>query len=246
MKKIVIILILICLTHNLSAEEIKFVKLSEDPWPPFTYGETIPTGGYAIEFTKAIFKELNIGYEIRLYPWKRCLQQMKDGTRDGVILSGINKERQGYMIFTDPIMYDRDLIWYSASRETPVVWDDFEDLKNYTIATTLGFSYGKSFEEAAGKYMFKIDYANNDLQNFKKILSGRNDIFICNETVAMGLFKNNPEFKGKFKSAQKPLKEVTLHMAFSKNSNAAALVPRINKIIQKLHEKGTFEEILKN
>ncbi len=54
-------------------------KLSEDPWSPFTYSEGIPTGGIAVGFTKEIFKRLGVKYEIRLYPWERCLHQMKKG-----------------------------------------------------------------------------------------------------------------------------------------------------------------------
>jgi polar amino acid transport system substrate-binding protein len=244
MKKIISLFLLCSLIFPFSANSFDVVKLSEDPWPPFTYGEDIPTGGIAVEFTHEIFTRLGVDYEIRLYPWERCLHQMRKGKRDGVILSGINEERKLYMVFTDLIMEDRDLIWYSSKRKEPIVWHELEDLKNYVIAATIGFSYGKEFEEAKKKFSFNMDLAVDDITNFKKVAAGRNDIFICNETVALTLFKENPDLKGQFKYAEKPLKLVTLHMAFSKKSPAVSLVPKINTIIKSMQKDGTIIKII--
>ncbi len=243
MKIYLSILFMFCFL-SLSSNEINFVKFSEDPWPPFTYGEEFATEGIAVEFTDIIFKKLGINYEIKLYPWKRCLIQMKQGIRDGVILSGINEERKEYMEFTDPIMYDRDLIWYRTDRIKPIMWSDFSDLKDYKITTTLGFSYGQEFDTAVEKYGIAVNRGNSDLINFKLLAKGREDIFICNETVALWVFDENPELSGIFKYAAKPLKEVTLHMAFSKKSKASNLVPQINEIIKEIRRDGTIDSIL--
>lgn len=236
-------LIILMTNDNIFTSDNIFIKLSEDPWPPFTYGDVYATHGYAVEFTEQIFLRLDLDYEIRLYPWQRCLNQMKSGIRDGVILSGINDDRKEYMEFTIPIMYDRDLIWYKLDKDE-IKWSNFEDLKDFTFAATRGFSYGSTFTDSVEFYDINIIETNSDLQNFKLLKENRVDLFICNETVALSLFKDNPELQGIFTYTKKPLKEVSLHMAFSKKSKYVYLVSDINKIIVELQNEGIINRIL--
>lgn len=234
--------IILFFVSSICAESPDFLHMVEDPWPPFTYGEEFATEGIAVDITDVIFSELGIDYEIRLFPWKRCLQRVKLGVSDGVILSGISKEREEYMWFSTPIMYDRDLIWYREGFDFQ--WETLEDLKRYKIAYTLGFSYGEEFTEASRKYNFDIYTTTNDLMAFKLLESGRVDIFICNETVAKTIFKDNPEFNGIITSAENPFKEVSLHMAFSKVNIDEGFVDRVNEVILKLQSSGVISNTI--
>ena len=79
MKKIVIFITVLVLSSSLFAGEI--IKMSEDPWPPFTFGKagSITTKGIATDINQELFKRLGLKVETRLYPWKRCLMQMQKG-----------------------------------------------------------------------------------------------------------------------------------------------------------------------
>lgn len=230
----------------LCTADVKKVSLSEDPWPPYTLGKTgqVPTGGIAVEFCNEIFGRLNIELDLKLFPWKRCLKQMEKGQRDGLMLLTKNSDREKFMVFTDSIMTDRDLVWYRADAAKPFAWTTFADWKGYKIGKSRGFNYGDGFNKAEKEFKFKTDVANTDLMNFKKMLKGRIDIFMCNETAANDIFKQNPDLAGKFKSADKPLKEVVFYMSFSKKSPVVAIVPKINKVIADMKSDGTINKIL--
>lgn len=248
MKKGIVFIILfsVFFTNTLVSRNINKITLSEDPWPPYTLGEVSkePTGGIAVEFANEIFGRLQIETEIKLYPWKRCLNQMETGQRDGLLLLTKNKEREEYMVYSDKIMSDRDLIWYKKGKN--IQWDDLEDLKEYRIGKTAGFNYGDKFNEAAKKYSFTIHTASGDWNNFKKLDANRIDIFICNETAAKSIFKEDPELAGKFEYANKPLKSVDFHMSFSKKSEAVKILDDVNRVINELKEDGTIDRILTN
>jgi len=253
-KNIILFFSIMCLLLSpsfLMGQNIKKVTLSEDPWPPYTIGKPgkAPEGGFAVEFSNEIFNRINVEVDLMLFPWKRCLQQMKKGQRDGLMLLTINAERLEYMEYTDSIMKDQDLLWYSpkafkAKWGKNFEWNTFKDLKPYQIGNTSGFNYGKAYKEALKDLKLKVQYANTDLQNFNKLVKKRTDIFICNETVANAIFKKKPKLKRQLAFASKPFKSVQFHMSFSKKSPAIALIPKINKAISQMKQDGTIDKIL--
>jgi len=223
------------------------IKFCEDPWPPYTIGVETgePTGGVATDIIKEIFRRIGKKVDLRLYPWTRCLNQMKTGERDALMLLTKNKQRQTYMVYSDKIFENRDLIWYKKNRKGgPIEWSSFKDLRNFTIAKSSGYNYGDKYIEAEKKYKFKVDVAYSDKFGFSKILYDRVDIFFCNEAAAKEMFKTNPKFKGKFQYAKKPLKTVDLFLAISKKSKAVALIPQINNTISDMKKDGTIKKII--
>ena len=241
-------LLIISVVSNSFAKEVTTVKLSEDPWPPYTLGEEgrAPTGGIAVDIMNAIFKKIDVKIDMELFPWKRCLFQMKHGIRDGLMLLTKNKDREKYMVYSELIMEDRDLLWYveKGPSETKT-WKSYEDFKNLLIGETAGFNYGKEFNDAKQKFKLRTEVVNTDFLNFKKLLAGRTDLFICNERAANSLFKNHPTLKGKFKAYSRPTKLVKFYMAISKQSPALSLIPNINKAIRELKADGTIDKIVK-
>ncbi len=223
------------------------IKLSEDPWDPYTLGHEgeTPTGGIAVELMNEIFKRVDIATDMKLFPWERCLAQMKTGKRDALMLLTKNAERELFLDYSEVIMTDNDLIWYrKSSQNNPADWVEFSDLKNYVIGESAGYNYGDVYSAAREKHKFIIDKARTDLLNFRKLQAGRIDIFICNETAAKAIFKNNPYLQGRFLAASKSLKTVEFHMAFSKESPLKGILPQVNQAIQEMKSDGTIERIL--
>ncbi len=239
------------LSSLLLAQEITKITLIQDPWPPYTFGKAgeIPSRGFAVEISKEIFQRLNIQTDLMLFPWKRCLLQLKLGEKDGIMLLTKNTERQEYMDFTDKLMDSQDMIWYYPEKFKAHVgkefsWDTFRDLKPYKIGHTAGFNYGERYDEAVREHNLIEEYANTDEQNFKKLFRGRIDIFVCNDNAAYEVFNIHPELKGKFKFAKKPLQRVEYFMAFSKKSPARSLLPQINHIIAQMKNDGTINKLI--
>ncbi|CAN2039525.1 polar amino acid transport system substrate-binding protein [Candidatus Magnetomoraceae bacterium gMMP-15] len=230
----------------LMGQDIKKINLSEDPFPPYTLGVegAAPTGGIAVEIISEIFNRLNIEVDMQLYPWNRCLAQMKVGRRDGLMMVIKTPEREEYMAFTESLIKDHWLFYFLAGRKSPIEWNTYEDMKPYKIGITAGYGYGDEFLNAAEKFSLQIDEVKTDLHNFKKLLAKRTDVFICLENVANKTISMNPELKGKFKTACKSLWELEMYMTFSKKSPAVKLLPQVNKIIRQMREDGTMDKIL--
>ena len=245
MKNFLAVLAVLVLSSSLFAGEI--IKMSEDPWPPFTFGKagSITTKGIATDINQELFKRLGLKVETRLYPWKRCLMQMKRGKRDGLMLLSINEERKSFLKFSISIMSDKNLLWYKKNNKKVKEWKKFKDLKKYKIGITNGFNYGDKFNNANKKYNFKTDGVRTDKLNFKKLEANRIDIIICSNVTARTIFKKNPAYKKQFKSMKKPINESFLYIALSKKSKHVKLMKKINKELRKMKRDGTIRRILR-
>lgn len=248
MPRIAFLLLVICLIHSspsISAE-IQLIRFSEDPWPPYTYGDvgSAARGGLAVEIVDEIFARIGVETEQILFPWKRCLFHMQTGERDALMLCGYSKEREKYLIYTESVMEVRDLLYYSKNRPAPVEWEIYADLAGYTFIRSAGFQYGKEFEEAVDRHNITIIESGNDLASFRMLAAGRGDAFICNEISAAEIFKNNEDLRGQFNTASNTVMQGPLFLAFSRKSPANSLVPRVNKTINEMKEDGTVDSIL--
>ena len=227
-------------------EEVKKVLLSEEAlWPPYTYETSgTATKGMSLDLMKALFSRLNIEMELRLFPQQRCIQQMQEGSRDAMTLISKNKTREEFLDYTAPILEDQGLIYYSIDQKTPLQWKTFEDLKAYRVGIVSGYNYGDAFKEAWEKYHLRVDPVTTIGQNFQKLNINRIDLMLANQAEASEFIRNNPEYKGRFKTTDKPYLSYSYHMAFSKKSPAKALIPQINDTIQKMKDDGSLSPIL--
>ncbi len=229
-----------------AGEDVRKILLTEDPWPPYILGteSESPTGGIAVDVLHEIFRRLNVKLEMKLHPWKRSLFLVKSGEYDGHMLMVKSPEWTEYLLYSDILIEDTYLLWYRADRDQPIEWQDFKDLKPHKIGLTTDYNMGEDFDEAVKKYNLKTDYAKSDEMNFRKLLGKRFDIFICMKYVAHALFKENPEFQGKFRAASKPLLTMDMFMTISKKSEAAKLMPEIKRTIQEMKSDGTMDRLL--
>lgn len=228
-----------------SAGNSKIIMLS-DPWVPWVEGKEGETAqkGIAVDIVKEILKRAEVPVELKLYPWKRCLHYAQKGSVDGLFFLSKNMERETYLIFTEPFVVSSYIIYYSSERKAPFKWKKWGDLKAYRIGTCDDYNYGDNFINASKEYNYKIDPAHTDLLSIKKLIAGRVDIIILNRSTADSIIDNNPEFKGKIISAEKPLDTASYYMAFSKKSKNLELLPGINEIIEEMKTDGTIDKFL--
>lgn len=225
----------------------KVIKFSEDPWPPYTFGEAgkAPEGGIAVDIIDAIFLKVAVDTEMMLYPWKRCLQQMQKGERDAIMLLGYSEQRESYLVYSDLIVDVNDLVYFRKGHHL-VDWNSIEDFKSMRFARPLGFQFGKEFETAVRRRHIKISEVNNDLQAFNLLIEERVDAVVCNEVTARLLFKEQPEIAKKCVAGNKPFKSAPLFMAFSRKSKYRSLLDKVNIAINELRNDGTIDRIVDN
>lgn len=224
--------------------EMPYVLFSEDPWPPFTYGHEgePPTGGIAVDIVRAIAERAGFTPDLMLYPWPRCLHQMQNGDRDGLMLCSKSAQREEYLVYTLPVLTVRNVL-FLRQEHTFQGWETFKDLSGLTIIRAAGFWYGEEFERATRMHNIKTIEGPDDTQNFRMLAAGRVDALICNERVGREIIRTNKEFHGQFKMLDTAVNRIPMHLAFSRLSPASKRVPTINMIIQQLREEGTLERL---
>ena len=236
---------LIFSTQPVIAAKSQMIELSAFNYPPFYFKEEGRIQGIAVDIINEVFQRLELNHRLNMYPLKRALRYLEHGDMDGMMILIKTPEREKYLQYTDPVTSVRGLIWSSAARDGGAVeFDRFDDLLDYRIGVTRGYSYGKSFDAFLKKHS-QIHVVNTDLQNYKMLIAGRVDIFPGNEIVAKGLFRKHPELRGRLVHARKSFIRWVLHMGISRQSEFTAIVPNINQQLAKLKANGFIDRTIK-
>ena len=229
---------------SIFCQETKKIQLAAFDYPPFYSEENDEIYGIAVDLIHELFERMNMETELKMYPLTRALSYLKDGTTDGLMILIKTAEREGYLLYTDPVITVRGLIWSAADRKGGAVnFNRLEDLTSYKIGITRGYSYGQEFDNLLKT--LHVDVVNTDYTNYKKLMAHRIDIFPGNEIVAKSLFKKYPEFKGKFVHSDNSFIEWSLHMGIGKHSRLVSMIPAINKILGDLKTEGFIDKIVK-
>ena len=218
--------------------------VEEANWPPFTPNKSGDTReGLSYELMQAIFSRLHVDIDLELVPQKRMLSYLESGQKDAATLISINAERSLTIDFSEPIFQKREFVYFLADRKPPFEWSGFQSLQGLKIGITAGHNYSDEFLEAAARLHLTVEKVNTEGQNFKKLLSRRIDVLLCNEAPANELL-GLPEYNGKIIPAAKPYFTKDYSIGFSKKSPARNLIPEVNATIKKMREDGSIQAIL--
>ncbi len=223
-------------------ETVHFVE--ESNWPPFTpnhFGLTNQGLSYAI--VDEIFRRLDMPFDLELLPQLRMLKYLQEGQRDAATVISKNSDRLNFLIYSDEIFQKRGRIYYLAKGKKTFNWQSYKDLVGLKIGTVMGHNYGPDFIEAKERYHYQVDETIKVEQNFGKLLSGRIDIFLCNELTAKQ-FLRKLKYKGKIIPSNRNYYEKGYHIAFSILSDKQFMLPAINKTIQAMKKDGSLQEII--
>lgn len=98
-----------------SAIRLTFVT---DSFPPYYYTENGVTKGLQYELAKAVFKKMNIPFEIKFLPWKRALMMAESLQADGIFGLRKTHDRQTWLIYPkEPLMVARTVIFKPAESQ---------------------------------------------------------------------------------------------------------------------------------
>ena len=235
-------LTLISIAAPVFGAEIETIRLIAFNYPPFFMEENDAVHGLAVDLGDEVFRRLGVRTEVAMYPLKRGLSNLESGIYDGVMILIKTSERGRFLEYTRPVMTVRGLIWALATRGKPVTFDSLEDLQKYKIGVTKGYSYGEEFDQLLKQ--MNPDVAYSDYHNYRKLMEHRIDIFPGNEIVARSLFKQHPELRGRFIHSDKSFIEWVLHMAISKKSRFATMIPDINRVLAELEAEGYVDALV--
>ncbi len=238
-------LLLAIITPSTNAKKIELVRFAEEiNWPPFTPNVSGKVNhGLSYDLIKEVFSRIDVEVELELFPMKRVLHYLKNGTKDGATVISKNTERLKYLEYSDSIFQKLGLIYYLEDREKPIAWKSYSDLKGLIIGITSGHNYGKNFYDSVKKYNLKIEESYSVETNFKRLIKKRIDVLLCINLTAQSLLAK-PEYRGKIIPASKPYYSKNYHIGFSKATKAKDLIPAVNQTIYSMKQDGTLLQII--
>lgn len=211
-------------------------------WPPFI-GKKINHNGIVGSIISESFANegMDIGYAF--YPWKRAMEQAKKGDDDATAPWSMTEQRNKDFYFSEPIIEEVNILLHR--KDSTLKWNDITDLSQYKIGGTIGYFYGKEFEEAEKNKTLQVQRTNKDITNLKKLLAGRVDIFVVEKNVANAMInKLTAQQKSELVMNEKPLNTRNLYLLFSKSkSSNQDKVTAFNKGLKKLRDSGRYKAI---
>ena len=232
--------LLVC---SASAEEIiTIATLEYHPWT----GKNLKFNGFVNHVITEAFKRKGYSVKFTYLPWKRGVIETKNGKYSALSYVYLSKDREKEFYLSDPISEEKIVLFHLKS--SPIKdWKTLDDLKDYKIGATRGYTYTQEFWEAAESNRLKVDVTDSDLQNFKKLLVGRIDIFPSGFVNGYSILKK--EFDASKSDLitfhPKPLSRTTGHLAFTRSrKNSENLLRIFNQGLAKLKEEGLYDKFL--
>ncbi|WP_127718001.1 ABC transporter substrate-binding protein [Halobacteriovorax sp. HLS] len=233
MKKLVSLL-LIFISSSLLARPIEVVT---DQYPPYIYYENGKLVGIQVEILSEVMSKIKIDYTLTVYPWKRCLQLMKNQNAD--LLLGVmkNSDREEFMFFPDEEIVNVSNKLFSLTNEKIKIKSNFQ---SKTIGTMRGYYYSETF--MSYKFLNKME-ANSHEQLLDLLFRKRVDYIIGAELVIRyGARKRGLPYYGlnyEFGKSQKH------YVASSKGDLATSIVKRFSKELSSFKKTERYRELIK-
>lgn len=216
------------------------VRLAIGEWAPYT-SQTDTKGKLLERVVSEAFKLEGLKVEYTYYPWKRSYLRTEDGTFDGTFPWNSTPEREETFHFHKiPLL--NDLSVYFHLKSTPFDWTHLEDLKNYKVGVSMGYKNEKIYRD----HGIVADVAPSEELNFKKIASGRIDVYETSKTVGYATIARTlpPEIASQFTHHPKPAEENNYFILFSrKTPYGKDLAVRFDSGMKKLKASGDYDKI---
>ncbi|MBB5016888.1 polar amino acid transport system substrate-binding protein [Chitinivorax tropicus] len=218
------------------------VRIAAGEWPPYL-SENMPGHGVAAQIITDIFAELGYQVEYRFLPWPRAFKEAKAGNFDGTAVWLKNDERLADFYYSNPVIRERHVLFHM--RELPFSWESIQDLQGLKIGGILNFSYGDEFDKAEKSGKIHVDRTNTDVQNFRKLLAGRIQIYPQELQVSINVLQTNfsPEEVSRITYHAKPLMEKDSFLLLSKKiKRNQDLINLFNYKLDRLKESGKYQK----
>ncbi|MCZ4279858.1 transporter substrate-binding domain-containing protein [Kiloniella laminariae] len=222
----------------------KTVYLTNGEWPPYSSRHLDHYGFFSRIVTEALTLE---GYSVvyGFFPWKRSYELAKKGHWEGTIGWAPTEERQTDFYFSSEIVNVEKVFFHL--RDKSFDWNKVEDLADYRLGVTAGYTYGRDFDQLRQDEGLKIDESNNDKANLVKLLRGRIDAFPLELDVGYYMIQSTLKKRDASKITHHPraVMETPIAVAISRQiapERADEILAALNRGLQTLRELGIYEK----
>jgi len=209
-------------------------------FPPYEIKNS-PIGGlrgFDVEVIEAAFAREGQSVEFKFLPWKRIVRLIKSGQGAGMLSCAYNKEREEYVLFSNPISYTTRTF---AVREdhTGVEILGFADAASLEVVVVSGYSSEKELITSDVPHKAVI----NDKVALNLLLFRNMDAFFTSKESVMWLAKKMGH-SDKLRFFDLPQSKRDYHLCFSRKwPGVKSLANKFNSGLAQIKADGTLEAI---
>ncbi|MGM9516882.1 substrate-binding periplasmic protein [Roseateles sp. DB2] len=229
------------------------VRICDDAneWPPYTFAErrdgqlTGQLMGYSVELIRLILQRRGVSFAIELLPWKRCLMEVRDGTRYQMLLNAsATPERERDYLLSTAYHQTHSYVFYDRKRyPRGLSLKSTGDLQPYTLGGIRGYAYPMLSEALRDRMLRTGSYP----ALFRMLQLGRVDVLVEDYEAMRGLERTGA--LGSLDAAgieAQPLPgtlPLQYHMMFSRDPRGSALRQLVNEELARLQQSGELQRL---
>jgi polar amino acid transport system substrate-binding protein len=229
---------LLLLTQTEAAEKLRLVA---DAWPPFT-DATLVNGGVATDIVSTALARAGYASDFEQVPWARALFGVGEGRYDVLVNTWYTDERTKLGQFSGEYLLNR--VRFLKRKDTPIEYNNLQQLHTYPIAVVRGYAYSQEFDEDVSLQKVPV---HNFAMAVRMVAADRVKLTLEDEFVARYyLARESPKVRNAVEFLPKPLSENSLHILVSlKNPEHEQIVAGFDREIAAMKADGSYEKLLR-
>jgi polar amino acid transport system substrate-binding protein len=242
MRLSVAISILLFSSISQASDSVTFAMSDALEMPFINQNQENPKGlpGILAEWNAALAKQLGKKPIFGVYPSKRIVRVMEDGSADAlcyVLPQWLPPELANKLIWSPPFLTDQERVVFRHDQK-PIT--QLSDLHGIRLGTVLGYKYAALQSDLDAKKILRDD-APSEVLSFEKLFHGRYHHLVAHEMTTAWYRKTEPRMKSYFTSSY----VVTDYQAKCAFSPKLGLSEQdLKSAFAELEKRGVMTEIL--
>jgi polar amino acid transport system substrate-binding protein len=174
--------------------QAEHLRLVTGELPPYATRERSDEG-IALDIVRKAFAHVGTTVSYTFKPWTRSLEEARAGQWDGTAYWGKNPTRDVGFLISDNVLTEQWVFLYRQRTDggEAFSWETLADLKGQRIAAVQSYTYTPEFWDMQKAGTLKVELAQDDLGNLRRLVAGRVDVVVMERNVACYLM--NAHFK---------------------------------------------------
>lgn len=245
MKSATTIALGFALIFCLQTSDAKPIKLVTANYPPFSYEECGQLKGSAVAIVKTAFNSLQQEVQIRILPFPRAIQAMKNGEYDGIFPFAKTPERMLFAQYPEEPLLSNPSVLFVRSNSAIIYDGDFSKIRQYKFGMQRNTDQGALFSAARKQYSIEVDEAIDQQQNIQKLLAGRFDIGVGPGLVVTLTAKKLNALQH-IKILSPEISKGDTYIGFNTHKHLEILMSKLSLAIREMKKNGMHNEIIQH
>ncbi len=136
--------------------------------------------GYAWDIFREAYHSMGYTINLKMRPWKRCLESVRQGNVDLVFPASWNNERDKIYDYSSEHINLATYVAFYQSKQGAKAWQGLKSLKGKKVALIRGYTHGSEFDLSKAFEKFEVDSLSQVVTMMKK---RRVDVFVGYQLV---------------------------------------------------------------